>query len=274
MLKTLPWCSASSRERAERGDRETGEQVVSRNAVMNSRLVSWAGVFLAVVALFWLRWSGVNSGNWADLDVYARGAQVIVAGAPLYEPQASVLPFTYSPFAAVFFTPLHLLNSTGARWVFTLGSLVSYLVAVGAFGWRLRLPRRHLVLVALAGMALEPFVRTMLLGQVNLYLMAAVVVDCLVIRSSHRGMAGRPGCRHQGRSRRVRSVLRGPARLALSTARGLWLPGDRCHRGNRGAPGLAAVLDRWPLRDISLGAGGGRRWQEPIADRSTGANLT
>jgi alpha-1,2-mannosyltransferase len=154
---------------------------------MNSRLVIWAGVFLAVVALFCLRWSGVNSGNWADLDVYTRGAQAIVAGTPLYEPQAGVLPFTYSPFAAVFFTPLHLLSSTGARWVFTIGSLVSYLVAVGVCGWRLRLPWRHLALVALAGMALEPFVRTMLLGQVNLYLMAAVVVDCLVIRSSHRG---------------------------------------------------------------------------------------
>ncbi|MHB8188573.1 MAG: glycosyltransferase 87 family protein [Dermatophilaceae bacterium] len=139
------------------------------------------------MALFWLRWSGVNSGNWVDLDVYTRGAQAIVAWAPLYEPHAGVLPFTYSPFAAVFFTPLHLLNSTGARWVFTLGSLVSYLLAAGVIGWRLRLSRRRLVLVALAGMAFEPFVRTILLGQVNLYLMALVVVDCLVMRSSHRG---------------------------------------------------------------------------------------
>jgi alpha-1,2-mannosyltransferase len=184
VLETLPWCSVGSCERAEQGNRGT---VVSGNAVMNSRLVSWAGVFLAIAALFWLRWSGVNSGNWADLDVYVRGAQAIVTGAPLYEPQAGVLPFTYSPFAAVFFTPLHFLSSAGARWVFTLGSLVSYLVAVGVCGWRLRLPRRHLALVALAGMALEPLVRTMLLGQVNLYLMAAVVLDCLVIRSSHRG---------------------------------------------------------------------------------------
>jgi hypothetical protein len=89
----------------------------------------------------------------------------------------------------VFFTPLHFLSSTGARWVFTLGSLVSYLVVVGVIGWRLRLPWRHLALVALAGMALEPFVRTILLGQVNLYLMVAVVVDCIVIRSL-------PGRRH------------------------------------------------------------------------------
>jgi len=160
--------------------------LVNRKAAKNPRFVSWAAAVLAVVALLWIRWSGVR-GNWADLEVYVRGAQAIVTRAPLYEQQAGVLPFTYSPFAALVFTPLHLLSSTGARWVFTLGSLVSYLVAVGAFGWRLRLPWRHLALVALAGMALEPFVRTMLLGQVNLYLMAAVVVDCLVMRSSHRG---------------------------------------------------------------------------------------
>jgi alpha-1,2-mannosyltransferase len=161
--------------------------VVNWKAARNPRFVGCAAAVLGVVALWWLRWSGVNAGSWVDLEVYVRGAEAIVTRAPLYEPQAGVLPFTYSPFAAVVFTPLHLLSSTGARWAFTLGSLVSYLVVIGAFGWRLRLPWRHLALVALAGMALEPFVRTILLGQVNLYLMAAVVVDCLVMRSSHRG---------------------------------------------------------------------------------------
>jgi alpha-1,2-mannosyltransferase len=161
--------------------------VVERAAVKNSRFVSFAAAAVGVLALYLLRWSGVNAGNWADLEVYVRGAQAILTRAPLYVPQAGVLPFTYTPFAAVAFTPLHLLSSTGARWVFTIGSLASYLVAVGACGWRLRLPWRPMALVAIAGMALEPFVRTMLLGQVNLYLMAAVVVDCLVVRSSHRG---------------------------------------------------------------------------------------
>jgi alpha-1,2-mannosyltransferase len=159
--------------------------VVSQKAAKSSRFAIFA--VLAVVALLWIRWSVVR-GNWADLDVYVRGAQAIVTRAPLYEQQQTgVLPFTYSPFAAVLFTPLHLLSSSGARWVFTIGSLVGYLVAIGACGWRLRLPWRHLALVAVAGMALEPFVRTILLGQVNLYLMAAVVIDCLVIRSSRRG---------------------------------------------------------------------------------------
>ncbi|HEX7538087.1 MAG TPA: glycosyltransferase 87 family protein [Dermatophilaceae bacterium] len=140
----------------------------------------------AVMALLWVRWSVVR-GNWADLDVYVRGAQAIATRAPLYDQQAGVLPFTYSPFAAVLFTPLHLLSPTGAHWIFTLGSLAGYLIVVGACGWRLRLQWRPLALVAVAGLALEPFVRTMLLGQVNLYLMAAVVIDCLVIRSSRRG---------------------------------------------------------------------------------------
>ena len=161
--------------------------MVNRTWAKNPRFVSFAAAVLAVVALNCLRWSGVNSGNWADVEVYVRGAQDIWTRAPLYEQQAGGLPFTYPPFAAVVFTPLHLLSSTGARWVFTLGSLASYLVAVGAFGWRLRLPWRHLALVAVAGAALEPIVRTVLLGQVNLYLMAIVAVDCLLMRSSHRG---------------------------------------------------------------------------------------
>ena len=141
---------------------------------------------LAVAALIWVRWSVVR-GNWADLDVYLRGAQTVIAGAPLYAQPAGVLPFTYSPFAALLFIPFQLLGTAGARWVFTAGSVAGYLVAAGVCGRRLRLSWSRLALVGVAGMVLEPFVRTILLGQVNLYLMAAVVVDCLVIRSSRRG---------------------------------------------------------------------------------------
>jgi alpha-1,2-mannosyltransferase len=164
----------------------SGATVDIQKTGKNARPVVWAAAAIPVVALLWLRWSPVRS-NWADLEVYLRGAQALVTRAPIYTQQPGVLPFTYPPFAAVAFTPLHLLSSVSARWVFTLGSLASYLVAVGVVGRRLRLPWRHLALVALAGMALEPFVRTMLLGQVNLYLMSAVVVDCLLIRSSRRG---------------------------------------------------------------------------------------
>ena len=111
--------------------------------------LSWVAfvAVLAVAILLWIRWSVVR-GNWADLDVYVRGAHAILQGAPLYEQRAGVLPFTYSPFAAVLFTPIHLLSSTMARWIFTAGSLVSYLVVVGVCGRRLRLPWRLIALVA------------------------------------------------------------------------------------------------------------------------------
>ena len=149
--------------------------------------VGLAAAVLGVGALYWLRWSGVNSGDWVDLEVYLRGAHAMVTRVPLYVSHPGVLPFTYSPFAAMAFTPLLFMGSMGARWVLSAGSLVSYLIVIGTLGWRLHLPGKNMVLVGLAGMALEPFVRTMLLGQVNLYLMAAVVVDTLVIRSTHRG---------------------------------------------------------------------------------------
>ena len=166
---------------------EASGATLRQPAVKDPRWVSWAFAVLTVAAVLWFRWSSVRAGSWADLEVYLRGARAIVTGSPLYVQHAGVLPFTYSPFAALVFTPLHLLSPMAARWVFTAGSVVSYLVAVATVGLRLRLPRRYLVLVALAGIALEPFARTILLGQVNLYLMAAVVVDALVIRSSRRG---------------------------------------------------------------------------------------
>lgn len=167
-------------------ERSNGAVIIQKEE-NKPRLVGISAAGVAVVIVLWLRWSGVRAGIWADLDVYVQGAQALVKGVPLYEPRYGALPFTYPPFAALIFTPLHLLSSTGARGVFTVGSLVSYLLAVGVCGWRLRLPWKLVALMTLAGLALEPVVRTILLGQVNFYLMAAVVVDCLLLRSSRRG---------------------------------------------------------------------------------------
>ena len=160
---------------------------MSWKAAKALRWTPLAGAALAVVCLYWIRWSGFNGGSWVDLAVYIRGGNAMMAGAALYASRPGVLPFTYSPFAAVAFAPLALLSSAGARWALTICSLVSYLVVVGVCGRRLRLPWRQVALLAVAGMALEPFVRTILLGQVNLCLMVAVVVDCLVINSTRRG---------------------------------------------------------------------------------------
>ncbi len=151
------------------------------------RLAGIAAAALVLAGLSILRWSGINSGGWVDLAVYVRGAEALVTGTPLYQSVPGTLPFTYTPFAAVVFAPLTLLGTGTARWLFTAGSLVSYLAVLVVCARRLRLSWQHLALVALAGMALEPLVRTILLGQINLYLMALVVIDCLLVRSTRRG---------------------------------------------------------------------------------------
>ena len=43
-------------------------------------------------------------------------------------------------------------------------------------------------IVGLAGLAFEPFLRNILLGQINLVLLALVVVDCFVVPTRYRGM--------------------------------------------------------------------------------------
>jgi alpha-1,2-mannosyltransferase len=43
--------------------------------------------------------------------------------------------------------------------------------------------------IGLAGLTFEPFLRTILLGKINLVLLALVVVDCPVVPARYRGMS-------------------------------------------------------------------------------------
>ena len=127
-------------------------------------LVAMAGV---VGALLWLRWGGIRNGIWVDLDVYARGADAVIHHQLLYDVSVHGLLFTYPPFAAVLFTPLELLGNIGARWALTLASIVCYALIVTLCARRLGMRPVIAGLVGLAGLTLEPFLRTILLGQIN-----------------------------------------------------------------------------------------------------------
>ena len=96
--------------------------------------------------------------------------------------------FTYPPFAAVFFVPLELLGDFGARLALTLASIGCYVVVVVVCARRLRMNVAAAAIVGLIGLSLEPFARTFLLGQINLVLLALVVIDCLVVPARYRGM--------------------------------------------------------------------------------------
>lgn len=144
---------------------------------------------LATTALAWLQWKGVTKGIWADSDVYVMGAKALLHGGDLYaDVSPADLRFTYSPFAAAMFVPLSLLPFTAARWALTILSLMALATTVLVVGRRLQLHPWAMVWLGVASAALEPVIRNLLLGQINLVLIGLVVLDLLVIPHRYRGL--------------------------------------------------------------------------------------
>jgi alpha-1,2-mannosyltransferase len=160
-----------------------------------------AGLLLAGIVSWFIDWRlGVDSA------VYRAGALALLHGEPLYdamslsaEPPWARLPFTYPPTAALLFVPLALFP-TQVSWgllaaVSVLAMAVVIRVCLGALprrpAWLAPGPATAVLAVLLLG--IEPVWRTLFLGQINLILMALVVVDVLVL-----GAATRPGVRRLG----------------------------------------------------------------------------
>ncbi|GAB3810876.1 glycosyltransferase 87 family protein [Tessaracoccus terricola] len=156
-----------------------------------------------VVALLFLLW-GINClvfgiptvEPWIpyriDLDVYRLGAQVFRDGGDLYGalPDTMIganLPFTYPPLAAVLFVPLTFLPFDVANVTFTLVTLAALLVTILLVAREVldrSLAEAAWVAVALASVLLWaiPVRETVEFGQVNVVLMALVVVDVVAGR--------------------------------------------------------------------------------------------
>jgi alpha-1,2-mannosyltransferase len=131
-----------------------------------------------------------------DLRVYRAAARLALQGgapyATLYTSQH--FAFTYPPFALFFLAPLSEVSFHAAVWMLAvLGSaalvLALALVARHAMSWSWA---RCWVLASLLGgiscLAIEPVRSTLLLGQVNLVLLALVVVDLLAVPRGCRGL--------------------------------------------------------------------------------------
>ena len=63
--------------------------------------LSFAVVAALGVASLAFRLASTHGINGADLDVYLRAGAVVLEGGDLYAMTPGVLPFTYSPFAAL-----------------------------------------------------------------------------------------------------------------------------------------------------------------------------
>ncbi len=141
---------------------------------------------MLAAAMLWLSWRWVR-GIWVDLDVYVAGGRAVLDRTPLYDVSVHGLPFTYPPFGAAVFAPLALLPDWAARVAFTVVSLAALGTLLEVVRRRLSLDFVEVLPVVLVVLAVEPLLRTLVLGQVNAVLIAMVVLDCLVVPQRHRG---------------------------------------------------------------------------------------
>ena len=128
--------------------------------------------------------------TWFDLNVYYHAGLLARHGPQmLYRWRlAPAAGFTYTPFAAVLFAAVSILPLLAVRWLIAIGSIAALLATVwltaGALGWSGR-RRMGLALALSAGLLwLEPVMKTLKLGQIELLLLALVVWD---LSRSERG---------------------------------------------------------------------------------------
>ena len=127
-----------------------------------------------------------NGANFVDLHVYVGGAAALDNPGALYnyvyadQTPDFPLPFTYPPFAAVLFYPLHLLPFGLVAFLWQVG-IIAALYGVVRLSQRLLPPssvagdRRVAMLWTAVGIWTEPLRSTFDYGQVNVLLVLAVL---------------------------------------------------------------------------------------------------
>ncbi len=143
-----------------------------------------APLLLAVSVAARFAWTYLvpNGANFVDLHVYVGGAATLGSGQPLYDYVYAdqtpdfPLPFTYPPFAAVVFAPLHLVPFGLLAFAWQVGIIVA-LYGVVWFSLRLlgRSDHRLAMLWTAVGIWTEPLRSTFDYGQINVILVLAVL---------------------------------------------------------------------------------------------------
>ncbi|GAA0593460.1 glycosyltransferase 87 family protein [Kutzneria viridogrisea] len=158
-----------------------------------------AGVLITVVTAVVV---GLGISGLIDLQVYRAGGWSWIHGVELYGPGFpspvpgphvpdidSPLPFTYPPVAAVVFAPLAWASWPVSIVVITLAGLLALSGSTLLIARELGRPAACGLLAATLGLLTGPVRETLMLGQVNLLLMALVLVDCLLpVRRWPRGL--------------------------------------------------------------------------------------
>jgi alpha-1,2-mannosyltransferase len=148
------------------------------------RLAIVGPLLLALSVAARLAWTYLapNGANFVDLHVYVGGAATIGTGHALYDFTYAdqtpdfPLPFTYPPFAAVVFYPLHLLPFGLVSFLWTVGIIAS-LYGVVRISQRLLGGGSHRAAMCwtAVGIWIEPLRSTLDYGQINVLLCLAVL---------------------------------------------------------------------------------------------------
>ena len=151
---------------------------------MSARLAAAAPVLLVVSIVARLAWTYLvpNGANFVDLHVYVGGAGMLEHPGTLYDYVYAdqtpdfPLPFTYPPFAAIVFYPLHLLPFGVVAFFWQLG-IFAALYGVVRISQRLlgSGDRRTAMLWTAVGIWIEPLRSTFDYGQINVLLVLAVL---------------------------------------------------------------------------------------------------
>jgi alpha-1,2-mannosyltransferase len=191
---------------------------VKSDASGGGRLLRAGVIAFAAVIVSWLVFAAVNGAlNEVDLAVYRDGGLIVRHVQPFYDPQAWAplydwggsgalgLKFTYTPFAGITFAVASFLPWTVMRVGSVVGNMVALVAALwftfGGLGYRDRRIRLGATLLAAAvTFWLQPVIRTIYLGQVNLVLMAMIIGDLC-----------QPSLRADGRPRWWKGALTGVA---------------------------------------------------------------
>jgi alpha-1,2-mannosyltransferase len=150
---------------------------------------------LSVVVLWW-SWHLQRQTDWLDLRIYRNAINYWRHGNQLYDfaqpGTRNHLGFTYPPFGAFILAPLAVAPLRVAEWGFTLINLTICCVAGSTFA--LSLARRLAVPAwpsAILGSALvlgmEPIRESLGFGQINIVLLALVLLDMWLLSTNRRG---------------------------------------------------------------------------------------
>ena len=120
-------------------------------------------------------------GGFTDLLVYQYGGRAMLDGLPVYESGAPAngLPFTYPPFAAVVMAPLAFLPAWLAAALWTGASLAALAAVIALVRRALGRPTPGWLVALLTGgaLAMEPVWQNLTFGQINLFLMLALLIE-------------------------------------------------------------------------------------------------